>query len=87
MKRKKMSFDEMRDQADALVVAIKPMLAGKEAMVIGAALAELVALLIAGHDENTRSKIFELHVATVLELYPLAAAVMRPDAPPKKETP
>jgi hypothetical protein len=81
-----MTFDEMRDQADALVVAIKPMLAGKEAMVVGAALAELVALLIAGHDEATRSKIFELHIATVLELYPLAAAVLHPETP-KKETP
>jgi hypothetical protein len=76
-----MTFDEMREEAGALVEAISPLLVGKEAMVIGATLAELVALLIAGHDEATRSKIFELHIATVLELYPLAVAVMRPDAP------
>jgi hypothetical protein len=82
-----MTFDEMRQESEALVNAIKPLLVGKEAMVIGATLAELVALLIAGHDENSRSKIFELHIATVLELYPLAVAVMRPDVPPKKETP
>jgi hypothetical protein len=74
-------------ESDALVDAIMPLLAGKPPIIIGATLAELVALLIAGHDEATRSKIFELHIATVLELYPLAAAVMRPDAPPKKEKP
>jgi hypothetical protein len=81
-----MTFEAMCKEADALVEAIKPLLAGKEPMAIGAAFAELVALLIAGHDEASRSKIFELHISTVLELYPVAAAHYWA-TPPNEEKP
>jgi hypothetical protein len=78
-RKKKIDFEAMQREADALVDAIKPMLAGKEPIIIGRALAELTALLIAGHDESMRARIFELHVGTVLMLYPIAAGALRPD--------
>ncbi len=65
----------------ALVDDIKPHLAGKSAPVQGAALADLLAIWLAGHhvegDEvatsGLRNTLLSMHVETVLQLIPINA--------------
>lgn len=82
MKRlSKARFAKARREADSVVAVIKPILAGRDPAVIGLALAELMALLIAGHPKEVREEILKLHIATVRELYPAAAAHFGTDIP------
>ena len=83
MKRPKNDFDAAQREAEALTTAISPYFVARDPSVIGLALAQLTAIMIAGHDEELREKLLELHTDTVRELYPIAAETPRP----KKETP
>jgi hypothetical protein len=67
------------DDIAALVDATRPLFAGNDPDVQGAALADLVAIWIAGHivpddpqaTEAMRGKFLELHVETVRRLIPV----------------
>jgi hypothetical protein len=65
--------EEMQRQTDALVEAIKPLLANHHPAVMGAALAELTALWIAGHRPGARRQMLDLQWDMVRKLYPIAA--------------
>lgn len=56
----------------ATVGKIKPMLAGLPSEIQGATLAELLALWIAGHAPELRSRVLDLHVLMVEKLVPVA---------------
>ncbi len=83
-----MSADETMSQADevmALVKLARPLFAGKRPEVQGAALADLVAIWVAGHidqrgddalTKRVRDKLLKMHIATVRELVPLNTALM-----------
>jgi hypothetical protein len=63
------------DEADAhtaenLVDTIKPAFAGLPPAVQGAALADLLAIWIAGHDPELREKVLEIHIEGVRALVP-----------------
>lgn len=66
------------DEVFELVAAARPLLAGKPSEIQGAALADLVAIWIAGHmqpgdaalTKRLRDKLLKIHVAMVRELVP-----------------
>ena len=70
---------EEADEVVALVHAIEPLLAGRASEVQGAALADLLAMWLAGHvlrgdpkaTEAYRETVLELHLAAVRLLIPL----------------
>jgi hypothetical protein len=86
------------DAADveALVAAVSPLFVGKPAEVQGAALADLLALWLAGHvtpDPKTtrqvQEEVLEMHMTTVRLLIPINYAQkiepqLRASKPPKK---
>jgi hypothetical protein len=57
-----------------LVDKIKPFLTGHDPSIQGAALAELLALWLAGHHPDLRHEMLDLHIDTVRELVPVAEA-------------
>jgi hypothetical protein len=69
------------EEAEALVKAVSPHFAGKSAPVQGAALADLLALWLAGHVDRddpagknstlVREKMLELHLRAVRALIPI----------------
>jgi len=69
------------DAAMALVAAVRPLFKGKSAQVQGAALADLLAMWLAGHvdgddpegatTEQLREAVLELHLAAVRGLIPI----------------
>lgn len=72
------------NEAVALAKSIHPMLEGKPAPIIGAALADLVSLLIAGHVADTplktqkvRELVLEEHIKAVRRLLPLQDAMIK----------
>ena len=78
--------DQEVDAVDAVALAraIHPMLEGKPAPVIGAALADLVSLLIAGHVADTPLKtqkvqalVLEEHIKAVQRLVPLQTSMIK----------
>jgi len=56
------------DEADRLMEKIKPILAGKFPPVQSFALAELLAIWLLGHDEDTREQLLQAHIETVRSL-------------------
>lgn len=60
--------EAMRLVAADLVEKIRPLLAGNEPEVIGCALAELLAILLAGHHPDLRKKLLKLHMQAVRDL-------------------
>jgi hypothetical protein len=66
-----MSLENDATESMKLALYIKPMLAGKGAHVQGAVLAELMALLLAGHHPSVRESVLTLWLATVRELVPV----------------
>jgi hypothetical protein len=58
-------------ESDALVEAIRPILAGQPVDVQGAVLLELLAMFIAGHAPDLREEILALHIKVVRELVPV----------------
>lgn len=70
-------------QADAaveasadLVEAIKPMLAGRDPEVVGAALGQLVAILVAGHHPELRDETMKLVIDMARDLVPVEIEIM-----------
>jgi hypothetical protein len=68
---------ELAETVMGLVEAIRPILAGHQALVQGAALADLLAAWLAGHHTNTtaetkrlRAELLKRHVALVHRLIP-----------------
>jgi hypothetical protein len=70
-----------------LVEEIKPLLAGKSAFVQGAALADLLAIFLAGHiapgnqaaTNQLREDILTMHIEKVRELVPVNAELYKAD--------
>jgi hypothetical protein len=64
----KRQADKLTVEALKLSNQIKPLFSGRDPGVVGAALADLVSLLIAGHDPSLREEIFKLHTSLVRSL-------------------
>jgi hypothetical protein len=58
-------------EARALVHDIAPLLHGRDPGIVGAALADLTAMLIAGHHPVTRAGLMKRHFALVRALVPI----------------
>ena len=64
---------------DALVDAIRPLLAGKDPSLQGAALADLLAIYLGGYpDPVMREEIFAMHIDAVRELIPVNQDIFWP---------
>jgi hypothetical protein len=68
-------------EREAIVAAIKPLLAGHDLGIQGAALAELLALFVAGHPPALRDEILGMHVSSARELVPIAEREIFGDGP------
>jgi hypothetical protein len=66
--RRRRHVDKLTIDALKLSRSIMPLLAGQDPGVVGGALADLVALLIAGHHPSLRDEILQLHIDTVTAL-------------------
>lgn len=65
----------MPGQAMAVVEQIKSHLAGQGPAVQGAALADLLAIWLAGHPPEMRDRLLDMHIAKVRELIPVNAVI------------
>src|SRR5262245_21904161 len=63
-------------QVAPVVEAIKPHLAGRPPAIQGAALADLLAIWLAGHPAEVREALLAEHISTVRELVPINAAIL-----------
>jgi hypothetical protein len=67
--------DEQVEKVNALLQRIAPLFHGQSPDIIGAVLADLVALLLAGHQgtgvEEVREELLQLHIETVRGLIPV----------------
>lgn len=61
---------ELVHTAENFVSTVKPVFAGLHPAVQGAALADLLAMWIAGHEPEVREKLLELHIEGVRALVP-----------------
>ena len=68
-------------EQEAIVAGIKPLLAGHHPAIQGGALAELLALWLAGHHPDTRDDLLGLHIDAVRELVPFAEREIFGDGP------
>jgi hypothetical protein len=66
--RRRRHVDKLTVDALKLSRSIMPLLAGQDPGVVGAALADLVSLLIAGHHPAMRDEILQMHIDTVTKL-------------------
>jgi len=60
----------------AMVEAARPIFAGRHPMHVGAALADLAAIWLAGHPEQAREELLALHVDYIRKLIPINAAAL-----------
>jgi len=65
------------EHVDALVDEIKPILAGHAPNLVGAVLADLLAIFMAGLHPALREEILEMHIKSVRGLIPINEARMR----------
>jgi hypothetical protein len=76
-----MNSDELAYEAEALAARIAPLFAGRPPEVVGAALADLMSTLLAGHQgpgaEDLRAELLARHIGIVLELVPINEAILR----------
>jgi hypothetical protein len=70
---------DIKDAA-AIVAAIKPHLAGHPSQVQGAALSELVSILLAGHPDYMREDMLSAHLSCVRNLVPISEHELFGDA-------
>jgi hypothetical protein len=61
-------IEQLQDETDAIVEAIKPLLAGKHPSVQGVVLADLLATWLAGHPLAFEDKLIESHLRSVRKL-------------------
>jgi len=73
--------DDAQEQSVRIVERIKPILSGAHPAVVGVALAELVAIFIAGHqvDREAHEGLLALHAETVRDLVPIIEASINAD--------
>jgi hypothetical protein len=64
-------------RALAIAECCKPCLAGEDPSIQGAALAELLALFLAGHAPELREVILEAHIEVVRALVPINSKIIR----------
>ena len=83
-KIKEIDFPALQVESAAILDAVKPLLANHHPMAIGAALAELTALWIAGHSASLHHDMYDFHMDTVRRAYP---AIAKAFLKPKKEKP
>jgi len=65
------TVDALHAEHEAIVEAIKPLLAGKHPGVRGVVLCDLVAIWLAGHDPAAVEPLIAAHIAGVRKLIPL----------------
>lgn len=58
-------------QALDLAARIEPILKGHDPAVQGAALAQLLAIWVAGHNEEARVGLLDMHIVGVREMFPV----------------
>lgn len=63
-------------QSNGLVERIRPILAGQDPAAVGAALAQLVSIFIAGHHPAIRDEQIDLMLGTVRQIVPVDVAEM-----------
>jgi hypothetical protein len=68
------SVEGWTEEADEIVAAIRPLLAGRPPAVQGLVVVELAATWIAGHAEDIRAQILEMELQSIRELVPVIAA-------------
>lgn len=66
-----MKIDDVQAQSDAIVEAIKPLLAGQHPGVQGIVLADLTAIWLAGHAPETFEALLATHMKGIRDLVPL----------------
>jgi hypothetical protein len=69
-------YEAMAHEADDLVNELRSLLSGRDPDIIGAALAQLVATFIAGHNPALRAAQRELLLTTIDNLVPLCVEEM-----------
>lgn len=69
-------FATATEASEALVELIKPMFAGMPPEIVGATLAQLLAILIAGHNPEMRDEIFGLFIEAARDLIPVEIEIM-----------
>jgi hypothetical protein len=79
-KYKTYKLDEMSEQAAALVVQIRKLLAGQPPQVQGVVIADLSSMWIAGWNPKIRDDIMERHFDLVRDLMPVNEKIMFGDA-------
>jgi len=76
-----MNSDDLAYDAVALAARIAPLFAGRPPEVVGAALADLMSTLLAGHQgpgaEDLRAELLAMHIDKVLELVPLNERILQ----------
>ena len=65
------------EQVIELVAKIRPILAGNPPWIVGAVLADLLSIFLAGHREPMREGLIEEHLKTVRGLIPINEAEIR----------
>ena len=63
-----MTRSDQAHEVEAIVEAIRPMLAGKTPEVQGAVLADLLAIFLAGHHPELREQLLTMHIEGVRKL-------------------
>lgn len=71
-----MGMTEIAVAAEDVVQACRPHLAGKGPFVQGFALADMVALWLAGHPERLRGDLLQMHRELVDQLLPVHAEIL-----------
>jgi hypothetical protein len=66
-----MSLSRHASAAEALAADIGPLFSGEHPAVVSAALADLTAMLIAGHAAELREQILTMHIELIRKLIPL----------------
>ena len=79
------NFDTKAQAEEAMTLSreIQPMLKGRTAEVQGAALADLLAIFIAGHHPDLREEILRWHIKITRSLIPASVKQIREQQPGK----
>jgi hypothetical protein len=67
----------LSEEAVSIAARCHPLLAGHHPVIQGAALADLLATWLAGHDPEVREALLDAHVHIVRELVPINEAMFK----------
>lgn len=70
-------------ESQAIAEAIKPLLAGHHPVIQGAALADLLAIWLAGHPPEFRQTLLDAHIEAVRDLIPINVKIIRDHMKPE----